>query len=34
LDIFEKSRGSHFEPCIVDAVFACQDKIRKIAFPD
>ena len=32
LDIFKKSKGSHFEPCIVDAVLACSDDIRKIAF--
>lgn len=34
LDIFRKSSGTHFEPCIVEAVLACQEDIRKIAFPD
>lgn len=27
LEIMEKGRGSHFEPCIVDAVFQLRDKI-------
>lgn len=30
IEIFEKSRGSHFEPCIVDAVISCKDKIAAI----
>ena len=30
IEIFEKSRGSHFEPCIVDAVISCKDKISAI----
>ena len=30
IEIFEKSRGTHFEPCIVDAVISCKDKIAAI----
>ena len=32
MDIFRESSGSHFEPCIVDAVLACEDSIREVAF--
>lgn len=32
MEIFKESSGSHFEPCIVDAVLACQDSIEKVAF--
>lgn len=31
MDIFKQSRGSHFEPCIVDAVLMCKDKIYEIS---
>ena len=31
MDIFMESRGTHFEPCIVDAIIRCKDKILKIA---
>ncbi|MCR4789882.1 MAG: hypothetical protein K5839_02260, partial [Treponemataceae bacterium] len=27
LEIFEESKGSHFEPCIADAVIHCRDII-------
>lgn len=30
IEIFENSRGTHFEPCIVDAVISCKDKIAAI----
>ena len=30
VEIFEKSRDSHFESCIVDAVISCSDKIAAI----
>lgn len=29
MSIFEESRGTQFEPCIVDAVIACKDEIRR-----
>lgn len=29
--IFEESRGTHFEPCIVDAVLMSREKIAEIA---
>jgi HD-GYP domain-containing protein (c-di-GMP phosphodiesterase class II) len=32
MEIFKESSGSHFEPCIVDAVLASQDSIEKVAF--
>lgn len=31
MDIFMESRGTHFEPCIVDAIINCKDSILKIA---
>ena len=30
IEIFENSRDTHFESCIVDAVISCKDKINKI----
>lgn len=30
LEIFEESRGSHFEPCIVDAVLSLKDEIAQV----
>lgn len=30
IEIFENSKGTHFEPCIVDAVISCKDKIAAI----
>lgn len=30
MKIFEESKGTHFEPCIADAVIACKDEIQKI----
>jgi len=32
LEIFMESRGTHFEPCIVDAVIMSKDRIVEIAF--
>ena len=34
MNIFKESRGTHFEPCIVDAVLACQDSIKSVAFAE
>lgn len=31
MSIFLESRGTHFEPCIVDAVINCKDRIYEIA---
>ena len=31
-EIFRESRGTHFEPCIVDAVLMSREKIEEIAF--
>ena len=30
LEIFEESKGSHFEPCIADAVIRCREKIIEL----
>ena len=30
IEILKNSRGTHFEPCIVDAVISCKDKIAAI----
>lgn len=30
MKVFEESRGTHFEPCIADAVIACKDQIIEI----
>lgn len=30
MKVFEDSKGSHFEPCIADAVIACKDQIIEI----
>ena len=32
MDIFKESSGSHFEPCIVEAVLACKDSIEEVAY--
>ena len=30
MKVFEESKGTHFEPCIADAVIECKDAIKKI----
>ena len=30
VDVFEKSKGTHFEPCISEAVIAIKDEVKKI----
>ncbi|MBQ0051670.1 MAG: HD domain-containing protein [Treponema sp.] len=30
MKVFEESKGTHFEPCIADAVIACREEIEKI----
>lgn len=34
MEIFEESRGSHFEPCIVDAVLSLKDEIAAVIEDD